>query len=60
LGIIHSRLVEVHRAQGTGTILRENDALDGEQVLPGFRCRVGDLFLAPPGTTPDPLKPQAG
>ncbi|MHC5540767.1 Uma2 family endonuclease [Singulisphaera rosea] len=26
------------------SLLRENDELDGEDVLPGFRCRVGDLF----------------
>jgi Uma2 family endonuclease len=47
-----ARTVEVHRPQGTGTILRENDELDGEDVLPGFRCRVGDLFLPPPGVGP--------
>ena len=47
-----ARLVEVHRVQGPGTILRENDDLDGEDVLPGFRCRVGDLFQPPPGVAP--------
>jgi Uma2 family endonuclease len=41
--------VEVHRPRGTGTILRETDELDGEDVLPGFRCRVGDLFVPPAG-----------
>ena len=45
------RRVEVHRLRGPGTILRENDELTGEDVLPGFRCRVGDLFLPPPGVT---------
>lgn len=55
-----TRWVEVHRAEGTGTILRENDELDGEQVLPGFRCRVGDLFLPPAGVSPEPSRPEAG
>ena len=31
---------------------RPEDELSGENVLPGFRCRVGDLFLPPPGTVP--------
>jgi Uma2 family endonuclease len=50
----HSRIVYVHRRQGTGTILREADELDGEDVVPGFRCRVGDLFQLPPGVEPPP------
>ncbi|HXG12104.1 MAG TPA: Uma2 family endonuclease [Gemmataceae bacterium] len=52
--VIHpqGRWVDVHRVQGPGTILRENDDLDGEDVLPGFRCRVGDLFQPPPGVAP--------
>lgn len=45
----HSRLVFVHRAGGSGTILREQDELDGEDVVPGFRCRVCELFQLPPG-----------
>jgi Uma2 family endonuclease len=24
--------------------LSEDDSLDGEEVVPGFNCRVGDLF----------------
>jgi Uma2 family endonuclease len=44
-----ARFVEVHRPRGAGTILREHDFLEGEDVLPGFRCRVGDLFLPPVG-----------
>jgi Uma2 family endonuclease len=27
--------------------LNEHDVLDGEDVVPGFRCRVGDLFPPP-------------
>lgn len=26
------------------TILTEQDVLDGGAVVPGFRCRVGDIF----------------
>jgi Uma2 family endonuclease len=46
------RVVEVHRRHGPGTILREPDELDGEDVLPGFRCPVRELFLPPPGVAP--------
>lgn len=41
------RTVAVHRATGPGTILRETDDLTGEDVVPEFRCRVGDLFRPP-------------
>jgi Uma2 family endonuclease len=44
------RTVEIHRAAGAGTILRENDEITGEDVIIGFRCRVGDFFLPPAGT----------
>jgi Uma2 family endonuclease len=49
-----ARVVQIHRAQGTGEILREQDVLDGEEVLPGFCCRVADLFQLPPGVAPAP------
>jgi Uma2 family endonuclease len=42
-----SRTVWVRRADGTGVTLHENDELTGEEVLPGFRSRVGDLFILP-------------
>jgi Uma2 family endonuclease len=38
------REVFVHRPAGGGVILSSNDDLDGEDVVPGFRCKVGDLF----------------
>jgi Uma2 family endonuclease len=41
------RTVEVHRGTGAGTILRASDELTGEDVVPGFRCRVGELFEVP-------------
>jgi Uma2 family endonuclease len=47
-----ARTIEVHRLRGAGVILRENDELNGEDVLPGFTCRVGDLFRPPPGVDP--------
>lgn len=39
-----TRTVLIYRADGTISGLREHDELSGEDVLPGFRCRVGDLF----------------
>lgn len=38
------RTVRVHRADGSVSVLREHEDLDGEDVLPGFHCRVGQLF----------------
>lgn len=46
------RTVEIHRASGPGAILRENDEISGEDVVPEFRCRVGDFTLPPPGVEP--------
>ena len=43
------RTVEVHRPTSLGSILREQDELTGEDVVPGFACRVGDFFAPPPG-----------
>jgi Uma2 family endonuclease len=40
------RIVDVYRKSGEITRLRESDELRGEDVLPGFRCRVADLFPA--------------
>ena len=46
------RTVSIHRPSGPGAILRENDEINGENVIPGFRCRVGDFTLPPPGVEP--------
>jgi Uma2 family endonuclease len=43
------RTVEVHRPASLGSILREQDELTGEDVLPGFTCRVREFFEPPPG-----------
>ncbi|MBI1918029.1 MAG: Uma2 family endonuclease [Planctomycetes bacterium] len=39
------RSVTVCRAGRQAQVLKEADELTGEEVLPGFHCRVGDLFL---------------
>ena len=39
-----TRIVEVHRIDGSVSKLHVADELTGDDVLPGFRCRVGDLF----------------
>jgi Uma2 family endonuclease len=36
--------VFIRRSNGTLTQLRQNDELTGEDVIPGFCCRVGSLF----------------
>lgn len=41
------RIVHIYRADGTGGLVRENGELDGEDVVPGFRCKVADLFHDP-------------
>jgi Uma2 family endonuclease len=38
------RAVEVWREDAPSALLRENEELSGEDVLPGFTCRVGELF----------------
>jgi Uma2 family endonuclease len=42
-----TRKVHVHRADRPGTILREHDHLSEESVLPGFRCKVAEIFQPP-------------
>jgi Uma2 family endonuclease len=38
------RTVHVYRPDGSATRLQADEELNGEDVLPGFCCRVGDLF----------------
>ena len=38
------RSVTVYRSAAEIKTLTENEELDGEDVVPGFRCRVGDIF----------------
>jgi Uma2 family endonuclease len=44
--VVHSRTrsVTVYRSRDEIRILGENEDLDGGDVLPGFTCRVRDLF----------------
>jgi Uma2 family endonuclease len=39
------RNVTVYRSQSDIVILTPEDVLDGGDVLPGFSCRVGDIFV---------------
>ena len=39
-----TRTIDVHRADGSITTLREDDILDGGEILPGFAVRVSDIF----------------
>ena len=36
--------IAVHRSKTDIKVLTENDQLTGQDVLPGFTCRVGDIF----------------
>ena len=50
------REITVHRRDGTVSVLREPDALSGEDVLPGFAVPLADIFPrrpAAPTTTPE-------
>jgi Uma2 family endonuclease len=41
------RMVKVYRPDRTEEILRSGDEIDGESVVPGFRCRLDELFRMP-------------
>ncbi len=43
----HTRSVQVHRANGSTEELHEHQELDGEDVIPGFRLLVSELFRVP-------------
>ena len=38
------RTVTVHRQGADPVVLHESDVLDGGDVIPGFRCRVSEVF----------------
>ncbi len=40
-----SREVVVHKQSGSVHILRKDDVLSGEEVLPGFECKVSEIFV---------------
>lgn len=39
-----TEIVLIHRKDGSLTKLHKNDELSGEDVVPGFSCKVADLF----------------
>jgi Uma2 family endonuclease len=39
------RTVTVYSSPSEAAILTENDELDGQPVVPGFRCRVSEIFV---------------
>ncbi len=39
------RVARVYRANGTETLLGPDGVLEGEDVLPGFRCSLSEIFL---------------
>jgi len=39
-----TRTVAVHRGGGTFRVYGEEDTLTGEDVLPGFECKVSEIF----------------
>lgn len=43
--------VHVYYPDGRGRILSSADELDGADVVPGFRCKVAELFRPPKGVT---------
>jgi Uma2 family endonuclease len=47
-----ARTVHIHRGDGSVGWLREEDELGGEDVVPGFGCRVAVLFPAKPAQSP--------
>ena len=40
----NSRTVLVYRADGSTSFLREDEELSGEDIIPGFRCSVREIF----------------
>jgi Uma2 family endonuclease len=44
---LETRQVYVHRHDGTIAKVREDGELSGEDVVPGFRCRVRGIFPTP-------------
>lgn len=42
------RTVKVHRPGSAIIVLRERDELSADDILPGFRCPISDLFSLPP------------
>lgn len=41
-----TRTVSIHRADGTVSLLHEDDEISGESALPEFKCKVADFFAS--------------
>ena len=48
----NTKTVTIHRLDGSTQELRESDELSGEEVIPGFRCPVAEIFRTPVRTKP--------
>jgi Uma2 family endonuclease len=48
-----ARTVRIHRRDGSISRLREDGELSGEDVLPGFRCRLAAIFPEKTAAKPD-------
>jgi Uma2 family endonuclease len=53
--IVHpeTQTVQISRPDGSSQRLGASDELSGENILPGFRCLVGELF---PPMSPEPAR----
>jgi Uma2 family endonuclease len=49
-----TRTIHIHRRDGSTAVLRSGDELTGEDLLPGFVCRLDELFAVLPSITPAP------
>ena len=38
------KMIHVHRQSNVINVLRETDELDGEEVVPNFRCKLSEIF----------------
>lgn len=38
------KMVHVHRQSNVINVLRETDELDGEEVIPNFKCKLSEIF----------------
>jgi Uma2 family endonuclease len=52
-----NRKVTVYRPDRSLVVLSENHELFGDEVLPGFTCRVGDFFRLPGDRLAKPIPP---
>jgi Uma2 family endonuclease len=55
-----TRTMQVYRADGSTSLLREHDELSGEDVIPGFSCRVSSIFGRPAVESPNKSLAPAG